>query len=100
VLGITQLPIDYQFWYVRDLFLLVVISPLVWLAMKHARLVTLAVLAVLWSELLPGAPLAASARSLLFFSLGIALVQTSRQKLLIPQHAALFLILSLLEAPY
>ncbi len=36
VFGITRLPIAFQFWFVRDLFLSVLASPLLWLLLRHA----------------------------------------------------------------
>ncbi len=33
---ITRFPIDYQFWFIRDLLLLAAVSPVLWLAMRYS----------------------------------------------------------------
>lgn len=48
ILGLTRLPIAFQFWFVHDLFLAVMVSPLLWLVLRHAPLPGAAVLAVAW----------------------------------------------------
>ncbi len=48
VIGITRYPTAYQFWFIRDLMILVILSPLFWLAARHAGWVMLAVLAIGW----------------------------------------------------
>ena len=48
VIGITRYPTAYQFWFIRDLMVLVVLSPLLWLAARYAGWVALAVLAIGW----------------------------------------------------
>lgn len=69
IFGFTRYPIAYQFWFIRDLMILVVASPLVWLAARYLAWPTLIVLlcawvSVVWPLLLPeGEPV-------LFFYLG------------------------------
>lgn len=48
VFGLTRYPIAYQFWFIRDLMLLVLGSPLIWVAVRYLAWPTLALLAVLW----------------------------------------------------
>ena len=48
VFGITAHPVAFQFWFVRDLFVAVLLSPLLWLALRKAQLLGLAVLALAW----------------------------------------------------
>ena len=48
VLAITQHPVGFQFWFVRDLFVTALVSPLLWLMLRHAPLAGLAVLGVAW----------------------------------------------------
>ena len=47
-LGITHAPIAYQFWFIKDLMVLVVLGPLVYLAVTKAGAVLLAVLGLAW----------------------------------------------------
>lgn len=48
VIGITRYPIAYQFWFIRDLMLLVVASPLVWLAARYLAWPVLFALLLPW----------------------------------------------------
>jgi hypothetical protein len=48
VFGLTGLPIAFQFWFVRDLFLSVMLSPLLWLVLRHAPLAGVVVLGASW----------------------------------------------------
>ena len=48
VIGITRYPTAYQFWFIRDLMILVVLSPLFWLVARYAGWVALAALAIGW----------------------------------------------------
>jgi succinoglycan biosynthesis protein ExoH len=49
VLGITDVPIAFQFWFVRDLFVTVLCAPLIWLALRHAPIAGAVVLAAVWA---------------------------------------------------
>lgn len=49
ILGVTRSPIAYQFWFIRDLIVLVVLSPLVYLLVRYAGLLACAVLFGLWA---------------------------------------------------
>lgn len=46
ILGITRQPIAYQFWFLRDLMLLVVFSPLIYFFLKRTKWMGVAVLFV------------------------------------------------------
>jgi surface polysaccharide O-acyltransferase-like enzyme len=101
VLGITRFPIDYQFWFLRDLILLVIVSPLLWLGIKYARIPLICALLLLWSGPLDNLPYPFSGRSVLFFTIGLGLGQLSGESLRIPHgqgYVVAFLILSTLQA--
>ncbi|WP_203076013.1 acyltransferase family protein [Falsiroseomonas ponticola] len=49
VLGVTAVPIAFQFWFVRDLFVTVLCAPLIWLALRHAPIAGAVVLAAVWA---------------------------------------------------
>lgn len=46
--GITAHPIGFQFWFVRDLFVTVLVSPLLWLALTRAPWVGAVILGAAW----------------------------------------------------
>ncbi len=48
VLGVTRLPIAFQFWFVHDLFLSVLAAPLLWLMLRHAPFAGAALLGAAW----------------------------------------------------
>lgn len=48
VFGLTGHPVAFQFWFVRDLFLTVLVSPVLWLALRRAPLLGAAVLGAVW----------------------------------------------------
>jgi hypothetical protein len=48
ILGLTGLPIGFQFWFVRDLFVTVLCTPLLWLLLRHAPLASAALLGLAW----------------------------------------------------
>lgn len=51
VFGFTRYPISYQFWFIRDLMLLVVASPVIWFAARYLAWPTFFVLAAVWLTL-------------------------------------------------
>ena len=68
LLGLTQPPIAYQFWFIRDLFLLVLASPLVHLAVTRAPVAGALALGACWTAGIGvGIP---SIEGVLFFYLG------------------------------
>ena len=48
VLGITRLPVAFQFWFVRDLFLSVLATPLLWPLLRRAPFAGAALLGAAW----------------------------------------------------
>ena len=46
--GITQHPVGFQFWFVRDLFVTVLVSPLLWLMLTRAPLLGALFLGAAW----------------------------------------------------
>jgi len=48
VLGLNGLPIAFQFWFVRDLFVTVLCTPLLWLMLRHAPILGAVALAAVW----------------------------------------------------
>jgi fucose 4-O-acetylase-like acetyltransferase len=48
VFGFTAHPIGFQFWFVRDLFVTVLVSPLLWLFLRHAPWLGAALLGAAW----------------------------------------------------
>ena len=48
VFAITKQPVGFQFWFVRDLFVTSLVSPVLWIAMKRAPLVAAAALGAGW----------------------------------------------------
>jgi surface polysaccharide O-acyltransferase-like enzyme len=67
--GIGRDPIAYQFWFIRNLMILVLCAPLINIAIRIAGLVFLAGIALIWvfTTSWPARP---TAESLLFFSTG------------------------------
>lgn len=48
VFAVTERPIGFQFWFIRDLFVTVLVSPLLWLALRHAPYFGMAMLGAVW----------------------------------------------------
>lgn len=48
VFGVTDHPVGFQFWFVRDLFVTVLVSPLLWLLLTRAPLLGALLLGVAW----------------------------------------------------
>lgn len=69
VLGVGRMPIAYHFWFIRDLMILVLISPLIFWLCRYFGVVFILLLLILW--LLNSSPLSIPAiDSILFFSFG------------------------------
>jgi len=89
VFALTQRPLAFQFWFVRDLFLTVLLSPLLWLLLRHAPWIGAAALGLAWVAntdlvvfLRPDVPF--------FFYLG-ALLRRRQYRLTLPWRATLLL---------
>jgi succinoglycan biosynthesis protein ExoH len=48
IFGVTHHPVGFQFWFVRDLFVTVLVSPLLWLMLTRAPLLGAAFLGAAW----------------------------------------------------
>lgn len=48
IFGLTRHPLGFQFWFVRDLFVTVLVSPLLWLSLHRAPYLGLAILGLAW----------------------------------------------------
>jgi succinoglycan biosynthesis protein ExoH len=48
IFGLTQHPVGFQFWFVRDLFVTALISPLLWLGLTRAPYIVCLVLGAAW----------------------------------------------------
>jgi hypothetical protein len=46
--GITRHPVGFQFWFIRDLFTTVLVSPILWLSLKHTPYLGAAFLGLVW----------------------------------------------------
>ncbi len=89
ITGIVDNPIAFQFWFVRDLFMSVLISPILWLALRYAPLPFAVIFCVIW---LYGYDMEIFLRSDVpfFFFLG-GLVRTKNMSLTIPLHTTIIL---------
>lgn len=72
IFGLTRLPISHQFWFIRDLILLVLLTPVLYKALRHAPLATVGVLGALWLFNLWPMPLPSPVAAF-FFTVGCAL---------------------------
>ncbi|MEZ0473797.1 acyltransferase family protein [Luteimonas salinilitoris] len=90
VFGITQHPVGFQFWFVRDLFVTALVSPVLWWVLRHAPLLGMAVLGAAW---LAGSGLLIFFRAdvAFFFYLG-ALLRLRGTPLQIDRNVALVLL--------
>lgn len=48
VFGVTRHPIAFQFWFVRDLFVTMLVSPILWLSLRHVPYLGMALLGAAW----------------------------------------------------
>lgn len=48
VFGVTQHPVNFQFWFLRDLFLTILLAPVLGLALRHAPVAGAVFLGVVW----------------------------------------------------
>ena len=48
IFGLSAHPVGFQFWFVRDLFVTALVSPLLWLSLKHTPYLGMAFLGVAW----------------------------------------------------
>ena len=48
IFAVTDLPLAFQFWFVRDLFVTVLVSPIFWLMLRHRPWMGAAALCLVW----------------------------------------------------
>ena len=73
IIGVNREPIAYQFWFVRDLMLLMLLSPLVYFLLKKVPWLFLSAVAIWWSLDTVWSMPVLSRESILFFSIGCLL---------------------------
>lgn len=73
-------PVPYQLWFIRDLFMLILFSPLIWHLTKSLRGILLLILLILWT-IAPKTFGLFSNEALLFFTLGCALALDKKNSL-------------------
>ena len=89
IFAITRHPIAFQFWFVRDLFLTALLSPILWLVLRRIPFVGMAILGLAW---MVGSGLGIFFRTdvVFFFYMG-AFLQMRRLPLQVSARAALML---------
>ena len=90
VFGITTAPVAFQFWFVRDLFVTTLVSPVLWLMLRRIPWTGAAILCLVW---IGGFNLGIFLRTDVpfFFYMG-GLVHQKRLRLTIPLHITCLLI--------
>lgn len=63
-------PVCYQFWFLRDLIVTVIISPLVFLLIRYLKTAGILILGIMWISGFPAMPAGLSSVALFFFALG------------------------------
>jgi surface polysaccharide O-acyltransferase-like enzyme len=77
IIGFTRNPIAYQFWFIRDLIILVLLAPLINVVIRFAPLPFLGLVLFYW--LIGGWPVSAlSSEALLFYFVGAYLGSTNK----------------------
>ncbi len=87
VFGFTAAPLSYHFWFIRDLMLLVILSPVVILILRYAAIpflgaVFLAWISATWPMYIPDAV------GVLFFSAGGYLAMHGRSRFVLDRYGA------------
>jgi surface polysaccharide O-acyltransferase-like enzyme len=100
IFGFTRNPIAYQFWFIRDLMLLVILSPILYWTIRHIPRLTLFLLFYIWALSLN--PLyAPSSEATLFFFIGGLIGCTTARLDLFDKYAKLlfvaYICLSIIE---
>ncbi|MGR6807373.1 acyltransferase family protein [Sphaerotilus natans] len=92
IFGITRSPISYQFWFIRDLIVMVLLTPLIFVLCKKIAAIYLPSIFFLW--MLSFWPFAfPSAEALLFFSTGALLSIKRNSIFLFDRYGNLLVIL-------
>lgn len=87
IFGINRFPASYQFWFIRDLMVLALLTPLIHLLLKKIPAVFLAVLLALWFVSFGDN----TSESALFFTFGAWAGITQKRLFALDQHAKWFL---------
>ncbi|MGZ8261720.1 MAG: acyltransferase family protein [Methylotenera sp.] len=82
--GLTSFPISYQFWFIRDLMIMVCLAPIIWLATNYFSWLPAMFFIIIWI-VDPGLIANIHNESWLFFSLG-CLVAQGKLDVNISQH--------------
>ncbi len=94
IIGLTQRPIAYQFWFVRDLIILILLAPLIhvvnrYLSLAFLGLVFICWLINVWPVYMP------SSEAFLFFSVGGYLASKKKNLFYFDNYGAIIIILYL-----
>jgi surface polysaccharide O-acyltransferase-like enzyme len=90
IFGIGRMPIAYQFWFIRDLMVLVLLTPVIHFIHKKALIPLLSVLFFVWlSSIFPDCE--QSLESTLFFSIGCLLAIRKRDLFITDKYGKIFL---------
>jgi surface polysaccharide O-acyltransferase-like enzyme len=94
VVGLNRNPIAYQFWFIRDLMILVVLAPILRIALKFCPVPFLCILFISWFlRVWPG--FVPSVEASLFFSVGAYLAIVRQSLFALDRHGRLCAILYL-----
>ena len=63
-------PIQYQFWFIRDLMFIILLTPIIWILIKYCKIFIIAILGILYILCIPIPIPGLSFFSLFYFSLG------------------------------
>lgn len=91
VLGLTRAPEAYHFWFIRDLMFLMIVSPLIFLVLRHLALPFLGAMFVVW--ITAGWPIyTPDAVGVLFFSVGVYLAMQGKTLFLFDKYGKWFVL--------
>ncbi len=94
IIGFNRLPIAYQFWFIRDLIILVLLVPLIHLAIRFSPLPFLFLLLFRW--IADGWPLLIpTSEAMLFFCVGAYLASTRKSLFYLDPFGVLIILLYL-----
>lgn len=94
VVGYGRYPIAYQFWFVRDLLLLCLLSPIIYICLSISSTVVMIILVMIWIKVGPDKFLI-SIEGLMFYSFGMLLSITHKSLLLFEKYKTYILFLYL-----
>ncbi len=95
VVGINRSPIAYQFWFIRDLMILVLLAPLIKIILKFGPFAFLAVFFIYWFfDIWPF--YVPSSEALLFFYVGAYLASTNKNMFAVDRYGSILVLLYLI----